>query len=129
MATIYYKKEAKPSMFLSTERPKPPPPSTPYLTKKILTLVSSGGKNVGEGEPLPPSVSPSDSVARAMKNDLEELIGYIDNLAFNPTDEKAPAAATRVGTPSTNKELFPVDDHPSDTNYDKQTGDRTNGRL
>lgn len=72
---------------------------------------------------LPPPSSPTDSVAQAMKNDLEELIGYIDNLAFDQkNNNSAPKAA---GTPSTNKQLFPShENHTSERNVILQ--DRTN---
>ena len=61
----------------------------------------------GENGRLPAPSSPTDSVAKAMKNDLEELIGYIDNLAFEQKNEKPPVPKS-MGTPSTNKELFPT---------------------
>eukprot|EP00531_Pseudo-nitzschia_arenysensis_P014459 CAMPEP_0116157358 /NCGR_PEP_ID=MMETSP0329-20121206/23303_1 /TAXON_ID=697910 /ORGANISM="Pseudo-nitzschia arenysensis, Strain B593" /LENGTH=684 /DNA_ID=CAMNT_0003654463 /DNA_START=134 /DNA_END=2188 /DNA_ORIENTATION=- len=77
----------------------------------------------GQNGSLPPPSSPTDSVAQAMKNDLEELIGYIDNLAFDQKN-KNPAPKT-AGTPSTNKQLFPShDNHTSDRNIILQ--DRTN---
>lgn len=136
MVTTFDRKEFEPSPFLSAGRHCPPRPSTPYLTEKILTLVSSGDRNGGDGDchqrgSLPPPVSPTDSVAQAMKNDLEQLIGYIDNLAFEQkVDEKVFATKTR--TPSTNKELFPSDNNPSNINYDEPSKnlnvfrDRTN---
>ena len=71
---------------------------------------------------LPPPASPTDSVAQAMKSDLEELIGYIDNLAFEEKSEKPPVPKS-VGTHSMNKELFPNDRNTSSTSI---LQDRTN---
>jgi hypothetical protein len=110
----------------------PPPPSTPSLTKQILTMVSSsgnhnlpttmdkfsnnmnaGGDSSPDNKHLPPS--PTDSVTQAMKNDLEELIGYIDGLAFDKMTEgtMTMAATTTATPPSTNKQLFSTTDtHP-----------------
>ena len=107
----------------------PPPPSTPSLTKQILTMVSSSGNHNmpttmnefsnnmntgGDSSPdnkyLPPS--PTDSVTQAMKTDLEELIGYIDGLAFDKMTEGTMkmAATTTATPPSTNKQLFSTTD-------------------
>ena len=143
MSTSYYRNEVEPSPsqspFLSTGRPGPPPPSTPYFTKKLLTMVSSGNRNDGNGDnnsiqhrsSLPsPATSPADSVAQAMKNDLEELIGYIDGLAFEKMDEKvntmttSTRTSTSTRTPSTNKQLFSTSDitpFPDDkSSYDER---------
>mmetsp|Transcript_15742 Transcript_15742/g.17380 ORF Transcript_15742/g.17380 Transcript_15742/m.17380 type:complete len:750 (+) Transcript_15742:73-2322(+) len=119
----------------------PPPPFIPSFTKKILTMVSSGNNmpitsnestnNKGnEGDSLhhrlPPS--PADSVTQAMKTDLEELIGYIDGLAFDKM-ERDPIAKI----PSTNKQLFTTDtqffgnsNDECDSNRNDVFRDRTN---
>eukprot|EP00536_Pseudo-nitzschia_multiseries_P008420 jgi/Psemu1/287783/fgenesh1_pg.213_\ len=146
MSTLHYSHEAESSRFRSGDRPGPPPPATPYLTKKLLTMVTSGERH-GNGSgaqrqrrPRSSPVSPVDSIAEAMKHDLEELVGYIDNLAFvDPLSDEAAAAAARTSrtrTPSTstdtNKQLFLGDDHPSDHAYASERGrkdvfrDRTN---
>ena len=115
MATINdTRKGVDASPFLSHGRPPPPPPSTPYLTEKILTMASSSDRPDRTGS-VPPPASPTDSVAQAMKNDLEELIGYIDNLAFDQKSEKK--APKTAGTPS-KKQLFPSDVSDLNTSYD-----------
>ena len=116
----------------------PPPPSTPSLTKQILTMVSSSGNHNlhttmnefsnnmnadGDGSAnnhLPPS--PTDSVTQAMKTDLEELIGYIDGLAF---DKMSEGTATTATPPSTNKQRFSTTDtHPFDPFGSSDNGER-----
>ena len=130
--TSYDRKQVEASPFRSAGRRLPPPPATPYFTEKILTLASScernnnrdGDYSQSQHNHLPPPASPTDSVAQAMKNDLEELIGYIDNLAFEQKgDEKSavPVPTTRARTtPSKNpiKQLFPGDENNNNASYD-----------
>ena len=111
MTSTYYGRQDDSTLFVSAVR-QARPPSTPYLTEKILTLASSCDRNQQDCESrqhgsVPSPVSPTDSVAQAMKNDLENAIGYIDNLAY---EQKGVS-----DVPSTNKQLFPSDNYPAST--------------
>ena len=102
-----------------------PSPFTPSLTKKILTMVSNSNKLH-----YSPS-SPADSVTQAMKNDLEELIGYIDGLAFDKMGDGCFGITNEMDTPSANKQLFyNVKDHCACNNGERSGysafRDRTN---
>ncbi|VEU37478.1 unnamed protein product [Pseudo-nitzschia multistriata] len=119
MATYHYANEAEPPQFRSTDHRGPPPPSTPYLTKKLLTMVTSSEKRQPRSSPA----SPADSIAEAMKNDLEELVGYIDNLAFDHANETANIAEA-ARTPAMNKQLFSGEDHPP---FASRPRERTSG--
>jgi len=130
MATSHYGNEGESYRFRSADRTgqPPPPPATPYLTKKLLTMVTSSDRHGGEGKNRQrrqsSPISPADSIAEAMKSDLEELVGYIDNLAFDQTGELA-ATTTRARTPSMNKQLFSGEDHhANDTSRRERTNDR-----
>ena len=155
--TSYDRKQVEASPFRHRHG-NPPPPATPYFTEKILTLASSCERNSGRNDDddfrqserqrdrqptsLPPPASPTDSVAQAMKNDLEELIGYIDNLAFEQKgdDERSaavPVPATRASTssrtrttPSKNpiKQLFPGDENSNNASYDNHAANNNNNR-
>lgn len=128
MAALQSRSEVDHLAFPSTGISQPPPPATPYLTKKLLTMVTSGDRNYANNygpnnnHLRSTPVSPTDSVAQAMKNDLEELVGYIDNLAFDPSVEKA--GTPRARTPSTNKQLFSSEGTQLDTIPDDSTSER-----
>lgn len=62
-------------------RPLPPP----QLTQKLLEMMDSGPRGGTHREGRPPIPSTEDSPTQAMKHDLEELIAFVDGLAFEGT--------------------------------------------